>query len=36
MMMSVEQPVERELAGEIEVLAENLSQHFAHYKSHIV
>jgi hypothetical protein len=33
-MMSVEQSVERELAGETEVLAENLPQcHIVHHKS---
>jgi hypothetical protein len=36
MLMSVEQSVEWELAGETEVLAENLSQcHFVHHKSHM-
>jgi hypothetical protein len=36
MMINVEQSVECELAGETEVLGENLSQcHFVHYKSHI-
>jgi hypothetical protein len=36
MMMSVEQSVERELAGETEVLGENLLQcHFVHHKSHM-
>jgi hypothetical protein len=35
-MMSVEQSVEWELAGETEVLGENLSQyHFVHHKSHM-
>jgi hypothetical protein len=36
MMMSVEQSVECELAGETEVLGENLPQwHFVHHKSHM-
>jgi hypothetical protein len=35
-MMSVEQSVERELAGETEVLGGNMSQgHFVHHKSHM-
>jgi hypothetical protein len=35
-MMSVEQSMESELAGETEVLGENLHQrHFAHHKSHM-
>jgi hypothetical protein len=35
-MMSVEQSVEWELAGETEVLRENLHQcHFVHHKSHM-
>jgi hypothetical protein len=35
MMMSVEQSVERELAGKTEVLGENLPQcHFVHHKSY--
>jgi hypothetical protein len=37
MMMSVEQSVESELAGETEILGENLFQrHFVHHKSHII
>jgi hypothetical protein len=36
MMMIVEQSVECELAGEVEVLGENLPQcHFVHNKSHM-
>jgi hypothetical protein len=36
MMMTVDQSVEYDLAGETEVLVENLSQrHFDHNKSHI-
>jgi hypothetical protein len=36
MMMSVEQSVEWALAGETEVLGENLLQgHFVHHKSHM-
>jgi hypothetical protein len=36
MMMSVEQSVGSELAGETEVLEENLSQsYFVHHKSHM-
>jgi hypothetical protein len=35
-MMSVKQTVEWELAGETEVLGENLLQyHFVHHKSHV-
>jgi hypothetical protein len=36
-MMSVEQSVERELAGVIEVLGENLPQrNFINYKPHMI
>jgi hypothetical protein len=37
MMKNVEQSVEWELAGETEVLTENLPQwHFVHHKSHML
>jgi hypothetical protein len=37
MMMDVEQSVEWELAGKIEVLGENLPlRHFVHHKSHMI
>jgi hypothetical protein len=37
MMMNVEQSVEWELAGEIEVLRENLPQYrFVHHKPHML
>jgi hypothetical protein len=36
MMMIVEQSVERELAGETDILGENLPHgHFVHHKSHM-
>jgi hypothetical protein len=36
MMMSVEQSMERELAGETKILGENLHQcHFIHHESHM-
>jgi hypothetical protein len=36
MMMDMEQSVERELAGETEVLGENLPQcYFVHHESHM-
>jgi hypothetical protein len=36
MMMNMEQSVEFKLAGETEVLGENLQQyHFVHHKSHM-
>jgi hypothetical protein len=36
MMVHVEQSVARELAGETQVLGENLPQyHFVHHKSHM-
>jgi hypothetical protein len=36
MMMNVEQLVERELAGETEILGKSLSQcHFVHHKFHM-
>jgi hypothetical protein len=35
-MMSVEQSVERELAGETEIVGENLHQcHFVHHKTYM-